>query len=569
MSGKVLSEKWLKASVLGTTWAASEIVFGSFLHNLRIPFSGNILTAIGLIILISASYKWKENGLFWRAGLICAIMKTVSPSAVIFGPMIAIFTEALLLEISVALLGKNIFGFLLGSALAMSWVLAQRIINFIIFYGSNIIDIYANLMKMAEKQFHIETDLVWLPIFVLIAIHVASGLLAGIFGILAGKSLLKPNASLSDFDFAMHKPRRGQQVGDFKFSVIWLWLNIVLIIGSMMIFVFTPTLVWVIATILIITLWATRYKSALRHLAKPKFWIFFVLITMLAAFVFASIQGGDNSFEFGLLVGLQMNFRAAIVIIGFSVIGKELYNPKVISFFQKSSARQLHTALELSFQSVPNVIATLPSAKTILKNPLAGIRYLIENAESQLSVLRYEQQNQPSVLIITGSIGEGKTSYLTKIVDDFKDHGVGVKGILTKRIVDGDQTVGYSVISISCGEERALLDSRKEIGNEKIGRFFMNIEGFRFGREKIEESKENSQLIIVDEVGKLELSGGGWHSELEKTIKTLSKPLMISVRRDFVQAVISHYEIANHSIIDIEKTSFEEALILIYKEIKL
>ena len=87
------------ASIIGTIWAASEIVLGSFLHNLKVPFSGNILTAIGIIILISVSYIWKEKGLFWRAGLICAIMKTMSPSAVIFGPMIAIFSEAMLLEI--------------------------------------------------------------------------------------------------------------------------------------------------------------------------------------------------------------------------------------------------------------------------------------------------------------------------------------------------------------------------------------------------------------------------------------------------------------------------------------
>jgi len=88
-----LNEKWIKASIAGTIWAASEIVLGSFLHNLKVPFSGNILTAIGLIILISISYIWTERGLFWRAGVICALMKAMSPSAVIFGPMIAIFTE--------------------------------------------------------------------------------------------------------------------------------------------------------------------------------------------------------------------------------------------------------------------------------------------------------------------------------------------------------------------------------------------------------------------------------------------------------------------------------------------
>jgi hypothetical protein len=128
-----LSEKWIKASIVGTIWAASEIVLGSFLHNLKVPFSGNILTAIGIVILISVSYIWTEKGLFWRAGLICAIMKTMSPSAIIFGPMIAIFSEAVLLEISVRLLGKTFAGNILGGMLAMSWNLFQRIMNFIIF----------------------------------------------------------------------------------------------------------------------------------------------------------------------------------------------------------------------------------------------------------------------------------------------------------------------------------------------------------------------------------------------------------------------------------------------------
>src|SRR5512138_802825 len=147
-----LSEKWIKASIAGTIWAASEIVLGSFLHNLRIPFSGNILTAIGIIILISMSYTWTEKGLFWRAGLICAIMKTMSPSAVIFGPMIAIFSESVLLELSTRLLGRNIAGYSLGAMLAMSWNLFHKIGSFIIYYGANIIDVYTNLLKMAQKQ---------------------------------------------------------------------------------------------------------------------------------------------------------------------------------------------------------------------------------------------------------------------------------------------------------------------------------------------------------------------------------------------------------------------------------
>ena len=190
-----LSEKWIKASIIGTIWAASEIVLGSFLHNLKVPFSGNILTAIGIIILISLSYTWTEKGLFWRSGLLCALMKTMSPSAVIFGPMIAIFTEAALLEISVRLLGRTIAGYVIGSMLAMSWNLVQKILNYILFYGSNIIEVYSNLLKLAQKQLNIQTEIVWLPIFILLIVYALFGLLAAITGIRVGRKMVKQPVS--------------------------------------------------------------------------------------------------------------------------------------------------------------------------------------------------------------------------------------------------------------------------------------------------------------------------------------------------------------------------------------
>jgi hypothetical protein len=186
-----LDQKWLKAAVLGCLWASSEIVLGSFLHNLRVPFSGNILTAIGLMLLISVSHLWKEKGLFWRAGLVCALMKTVSPSALIFGPMIAILSEAFLLEISTRIFGKTWAGFIIGGILAMSWNLFHRIANMIIVYGFNIVDLYTNIVQYAQKQLHIQGDITWNPILILWIFYFLAGLLASIAGIYIGRRAIR------------------------------------------------------------------------------------------------------------------------------------------------------------------------------------------------------------------------------------------------------------------------------------------------------------------------------------------------------------------------------------------
>ena len=124
------------------------------------------------------SYTWAEKGLFWRAGLICAVMKTMSPSAVIFGPMIAIITEAVFLELFVRLFGRTMAGYVIGSMLAMSWNLFQKIFNYIIFYGSDIIEVYSNLLKFAQKQLNIQSDIIWVPLIILLVIYALFGLLA-------------------------------------------------------------------------------------------------------------------------------------------------------------------------------------------------------------------------------------------------------------------------------------------------------------------------------------------------------------------------------------------------------
>ena len=154
---KHLKNIWLKASVLGCLWASSEIVIGSFLHNLRVPFCGNILTGIGIIIMVSIGQLWTERGLFWRAGLVCALMKSISPSAVIFGPMLAIFCEALLMELST--LPCYIIAFLIERTGDV--VESDSTLSLVINYGTNIIRFYEEPAALFQNNWVVVSDNYW------------------------------------------------------------------------------------------------------------------------------------------------------------------------------------------------------------------------------------------------------------------------------------------------------------------------------------------------------------------------------------------------------------------------
>lgn len=568
MSNKTqLNEKWIKASILGTIWASSEIVLGSFLHNLRVPFSGNILTAIALVLLISASYKWKENGLFWRAGVICALLKTMSPSAVIFGPMIAIFSESVLLEISVRLLGRSVPGFILGSVLAMSWNLFQKIFNYIIFYGYNIVEVYTNLMKYAEKQLNLKFDAVWMPVLLLLVIYALFGAFSALVGIRTGKRITKDPKVVQNFvnpvvsDFQQLKKHN-----KFNHSVYWLILNIILIACSLFLIGRIPFGVWVAVCVIIAVIWAIRYKRALRQVSRPRLWIFFVIITMITAFVFTRLQSDKTSVYEAILIGVEMNMRAIILIMGFTVLGTELYNPKIRNFFANSYFKQLPLALELSVESLPAVIANTPDVKTMLRNPGAVVHHLINYAEARLSEIRPKPESNQKVYVVTGKIESGKTTLISELVNKLQTDKISVSGIYSKRIVENYMTTGYNVVKISNEESVKFLRTKGSRDQQRIGKFYIYDGGLLAGKEELLLNK--TQIKVIDEIGKLELEGKGWCESLYQIIEDSDSNLLLSVREEVLNEVIVKFGFSNEMIYSVNENRNDDLYLRILKDLQ-
>jgi nucleoside-triphosphatase THEP1 len=555
-----LSTTWLKAAVLGCLWASSEIVLGSFLHNLRVPFSSIFLTSIGIILLVSLSFKWKDKGLIWRSGLICALMKSVSPSAVIFGPMIAIVSEALLLEFSVRLLGKNMLGFMAGSLLAMSWNFFQKIANYLIFYGFNILDLYASLVKFAEKQLHMHFNTVWMPVIVLWVFYLFFGILSAGIGIYIGKTALgKSVPMLSSDKRRMADIKSKSKTVDVAHSLRWLAFNFAGMILALLLMNFTGIIWWFPAGIILIMVWAWRYKSALRPLLKPKFWIFFVIITMLSSFLFARFQSDGLTLADGLLIGLQMNFRAAIMIVGFSVVGKELSNPVIRNFFIRTSFRQMPLALEIAFETLPFVIANLPPVKDVFRKPVGVIRQIVAQSEFWLEKVALTMKKKNNVVIITGEIGSGKTTLISGVASRLIESGIKTGGILAPAIYKDANKTGYTIVDIATGNKMQLSHTNEMDGMARVGRYFFIPEAIDFGRNALSvERNLESQIVLIDEIGAWELQGQGWASSLNELIINCEMPLIITVRKSFAELVIGNWMLQNPLVIEAKDALAEE-----------
>ncbi|NOU48013.1 MAG: hypothetical protein HOO86_13260 [Bacteroidales bacterium] len=554
-----LSEIWVKASILGTIWAAFEIVLGSFLHNLKMPFSGNLLTAIAIIILISVNHIWTDKGLFWRAGLICALLKTMSPSAVIFGPMIAIFSESLLLEGSVRLFGRNYAGYIVGAMLAMSWNLFHKIANYVIFYGFGIVGIYEKLIIYAQKQLDIHADLFWTPLLILLMVYALFGLFAAIVGISAGQRFIKQQNSIQSVTpDRIISENQQKNKGNFNYSIVWLVMDIIFIIASLMLLNFTSWPYWSGFITGIVVLWGFRYKRAMRQLSRPKLWIFFVVLTMLTTLIFTRIQDDAMTISQAILIGLQMNFRAIMIIIGFAVLGTELYNPVIRDFFMKTYFRKLPLALELSFSSLPLIIARIPDVRGLWRNPVSVVFQVILLAEHRLAEMK-TSKFVPKIFILTGEQGEGKTNCLVNLLRFFENKKVTTYGIISPRILDNNETTGYDIINIATNNREAFLRLVENTSTATIGRYRMIEKGFEFGCDALNLANiKSNALVIIDEVGKLELNDLGWAQSVQALIGANRNHILMVVRKPFVEEAVKKWNLNQCIIYDISVINYYE-----------
>jgi nucleoside-triphosphatase THEP1 len=80
------------------------------------------------------------------------------------------------------------------------------------------------------------------------------------------------------------------------------------------------------------------------------------------------------------------------------------------------------------------------------------------------------------------------------------------------------------------------------------------------GNEILNSNKlSDKQLIVIDEVGHLELNGLGWSNAIENITRNNTVPQLWIVRKSLVQKCSRRWNIGNAYIFDITESSIQEA----------
>ena len=543
-----ISDKWLKAAVLGSIWAAVEIIAGSFLHNIRLPFAGTMLSMFSVFLLVAFMRHWNERGIIIRAGIVAALMKSISPSAVIFGPMVAIFLEGLVLELSTMILGRNLAGYMLGGALAVTWALVQKVINFIILFGFDIV-------KVADSFYQwlvIKTGVEQLPPLYLVLLVTGVYAVAGFLAALGGYYSFNRVESREKDTENIPAHQRALNLNEPSFNNYRI-LHLLVVVFAVSITLYLvnngPDWSFIISGAGFLVYTFIRYKKALRYIRKPKVWIQFLVLTFVATFIWEWIATGDYFSREGLEVGLKMIYRALIIIFGFSALSIELRNPIVRSLLHRNGLSSLYISLNLAFSALPVVVNSLPQIRDLYKKRKEILQVLINQSNGLLEALSQEVVPRKNVFILTGSTQSGKTTRLEAAINDWKLQGLTIAGFIAPGSMQENERSEINIRDLETGKTYHLSSKQAREGWEEFRRFYFNPVTIDTGNQLIKEAvTKNADIVILDEIGPMELKGKCWYPSLEILKDYRGQKQVWVVREKLVSEVSRNYMIPEENI---------------------
>jgi len=147
------------------------------------------------------------------------------------------------------------------------------------------------------------------------------------------------------------------------------------------------------------------------------------------------------------------------------------------------------------------------------------------------------------IYILTGPIKSGKSSSLF----DWVNENPNATGLLSL-LIEGKKYL-YSISD----KEKKCLETLNKNG-VKVGRYLFDPKVFYWAQQKLINELNNAKdILIIDEIGYLELKGEGLEPMLTKIITQTEEAnnikLLLVVRKSLINQVIEHYKFNNIKII--------------------
>ena len=145
-------------------------------------------------------------------------------------------------------------------------------------------------------------------------------------------------------------------------------------------------------------------------------------------------------------------------------------------------------------------------------------------------------------VLLVGGIGSGKTSTGLRLLSLLRQSWIAVGGFLAPRVMEGDETVGYSLVDLASNTTHPFASLQP--GGVPVGRFFVDEVGLSIADRAVTTAIEDAAVAFVDEVGRLELDGQGHAPAVRRLLASDVVPILL-VRDELVEEVARSFGIAS------------------------
>jgi nucleoside-triphosphatase len=153
-----------------------------------------------------------------------------------------------------------------------------------------------------------------------------------------------------------------------------------------------------------------------------------------------------------------------------------------------------------------------------------------------------------TTIVVIGPPKVGKTTIVMSVANKLKERGINVGGIVSREVRINNVRTGFEFIDVATNDRDVLASVT---GNgPKVGKYYVNMSGCRFAAGILTKALINSDIIICDEIGPMELKSKEF-IDAAKNLFISDKNVIVVVYQKLEHPLIHEFKEKSSSLISI------------------